>query len=140
MDLETKQKIDALLSGFKELDLDRLDQTKGSVFKKDGECGACVGAWAAVFLDLPRHHALGSITIPSGEEISRWWYEDGVEALEKLFGLSNSELEVFLTNCGAAYDPFGSDDWENPPYPVFRRAVKRKFDYDFEGSPTVLEA
>ena len=136
MSPEQKEKIDALLTGFKELDLDRLDQALGNVYKKNGECGACVGAWSAVFLGLPKYEPQRYLE----NQGSRWRYEDGVEALEKLFGLSNSELEVFLTNCGAAYDPFGSDDWENPPYPVFRRAVKRKFDYDFEGSPTVLEA
>ena len=130
MDLETKQKIDALLSGFKELDLDRLDQTKGSVFKKDGECGACVGAWAAVFLDLPRHHALGSITIPSGEEISRWWYEDGVEALEDIFG---EDVDQLFRECGSGTaDPFGPEIWIGEPYSVIKQAAFRGLGYKYQ--------
>ena len=121
MDLETKQRIDALLSGFKELDVNRHNQSLGNIFKKHGKCSACVGAGAAVFLDLPKQG-------------SRWQYEDGVEVLEEIFG---EDVDQLFRDCGAeTYDPFGSNDWENPPYLVLHEAVKRKFGYDFEGSPT----
>ena len=135
MSPEQKEKIDALLTGFKELDLDRLNQASEVVFEEDGACGGCVGAWSAVFLGLPKYQPWDK------DRCSFWRFEHGIDALMELFGLRSIDLEGLLADCGAGTcDPFGPRHWTNPPYLVLHEAVKRRFDYDFIGSPTVLEA
>ena len=125
-------KIRSVLEGFRTLPDHKWDQDLGYIYThnmssdhKEEECGACVGAWCAVFLDLPTNcnNMYGK---------ARWYYEDGALALADLLHIDLPELEHILSANGAWLSPFSEAPWRKSPYPVLRDTVRDITRYDHD--------
>ena len=127
------QAITKLLDGFSLLDNSLFSQTHGHVVNAGQECGACCGAWAAFFLNVPKReefidnedfYKVYQIAPAEDNRVSYWYYHDGANAMENLFFLSASDLEELLHNHGAALDPFSVAPWKKSHYDVLRDVVQ----------------
>ena len=122
-------RIRTVLEGFRTLPTSRLSQSHGEVYEEsmsgdivDPECGACVGAWCAVFLDSEQY-------VDDNGELY-WCFTEGAQDLGKL--LSVVSTERLLLKHGAPSSPFGSSKWLRQPYLVLRDAVKDVTGYDHD--------
>ena len=122
-------KIQAVLEGFRTLPTSKLSQPNGEVYEEsmsgdivDPECGACVGAWCAVFLDSAQYE--------DGNGDLYWCFTEGSQDLAEL--LSVVSIERLLLKHGAPSNPFGSSKWLRQPYLVLRDAVKDVTGYDHD--------
>ena len=124
-------KIRAILEGFRKLPKERIRQYNGAleVRKMDKECGACVGAWCAHFLNLPllQPHDFYMVDGPY------WGFMTGARALASLLRVRHIELEVTLHKNGAHVDPFGTAPWPKNPYDVLCDTVRSMTGYDHKG-------
>ena len=127
--METEYQLDKirnLLEGFRVLPEEKWTQANGELFVKNmsgdlfSECGACVGAWCAYFLELTPRFA-GSVD-------AFWGYPRGKRALMNLV----PGIGEILCRHGAAPDPFGSTMWDEEPYFVLRDAIKEITGYDHD--------
>ena len=125
-------RIRVILEGFRTLPDHKLDQDLGQIYAhnmsgdhREEECGACVGAWCAAFLDLPtdNNNMYGK---------PRWYFEDGAEALADLLKMNLWDLEQHLMENGAHSAPFGETPWPKKPYSVLRNTVKKITGYDHD--------
>ena len=127
-------KIRAVLEGFRTLPPKKWTQVNGRIYthtmgnRYTEECGACVGAWCAVFLDVERrvshdHHNPHCT-------YSFWYYTDGQQALAKLLHFRPDILGEKLRQYGASEDPFGGKPWDRNPYDVLVDVVRDRTGYD----------
>ena len=119
-------KIRKVLEGFRFLPEEKWKQANGELFARNmsgdilHECGACVGAWCAYFLELTPRFA---------DTVDAYWgYTRGKRALKDLI----PGIEEVLARHGAGYDPFGSTMWDYAPYFVLRDAIKEITGYDHD--------
>ena len=115
--------LQVVLEGFRNLPLSQWNQGIGEIRPADkGECGACVGAWIACFLDLP-------LRVRENTP-AHWYYLHGANTLSDLLKLDPFELDSLLHTLGAPDDPFGADVWDHPPYEILCDTVKTVTGYD----------
>ena len=133
-------KIAKMLEGFRKLPVIKWDQRSGGVFPgnnlsgaPEGECGACVGAWMAYFLEEPV-----SIT-SSGDSV--WCFEHGRAAFSRLLYITDRGLRGLLHFNGAPFDPFGTNAWRDDflepletPYHILCATVKELTGYDHKSA------
>ena len=122
-------KIQAVLEGFRHLAPVSHSQKIEYIYlshmeDEDVECGACVGAWCAYFLNLPLKK---DPTLPGGPF---WCFAAGAYELASILQVSRTTLENVLAKHGADEEAFGSWAWSRDPYLVLCDAAKEITGYD----------
>ena len=127
------EKIRKVLEGFRVLPYRRWFQDSGRLWANsqtnelEEECGGCVGAWCAYFLEVPSFKFIGNQVT---DKVSHWYYGDGQHALADLLHLNTYTLNRLLIKHGADSCPFGADPWPSTPYSVLRKTVLEVTGYD----------
>lgn len=116
MKTDQTMKLKALLDGFFMLGNGKINQIN-AVLDLEEECGACIGAWAAYFLDVHKRNDV-------------WVCEDGIAELGSILfmGSSLKNLSLFLHKHGAPKSPF-LDTWDRAPYEVLSDAIFERTGY-----------
>ena len=135
------QALTTLLDGFSLLGSSMFSQRRGHVVKEAQECGACCGAWAAFFLDVPKReeiimdddfYRLYKMRPPEDNKVSYWYYQDGADALAVLLRLEPYQLNDLLRKYGAPDSPFSSDRWLKSHYEVLKSVIEEVTGLDHE--------
>ena len=120
-------KIRTVLEGFRTLPNRNVVQMFGAIYEDEigegEECGACVGAWCAYFLNLPRN-----VHWDTGR--AYWSFEGGAVALRHLLKVEPTRLEDALHANGAHPGPFTIFRWRRRPYDVLCDTVLDITGYD----------
>ena len=117
--------IHALLSHFRELPPERIDQEHGILYRHNrsgslmyDKC-ACIGANAVMALDYPPSKGKYS-------GVEYWSFADADRALGRAYALSPDTLIQRLVQLGAPIQPFDEDDWQVYPYGVFEKLYQQR--------------
>ena len=125
-------RINGWLNYLQRLRKEDFDQGNGSLVadeygSPDRECGVCVGAHAAMFLE----------TKPSYMNGVFWWdFQNGRYELAKLYQVKRRDMSIRIWELsglnirrGTFIDPFGADPWCKHPYYVFREYTEELTGY-----------
>ena len=123
------EKIRNLLEEFRMLSNHRIRQWNGALYHdhEGKECGACVGAWCAYFLETPLVKDNNWVSQEGGPY---WGFLQGKQALASLLVTSQETLGRTLHKNGANSDPFGTDPWDHDYYDVLCDTVLEITGYD----------
>ena len=110
---------------FNQLPKFAIDQAKGElcawspeVLVQEDECGACVGAWLAMFYKRWR------APVVEDGEVGCYFYKDGAYELGQALQYTDMSVDCMLEAHGAPEYPFSERPWHKRPADVFRSAAE----------------